>query len=306
MNEVKNVFITGASGCVGHYLVDEFLADDRYRLILLVRNRDKLRRDIWENPKVTLVEAALEDFEKYAPFLKEVDYLIHAATSWGGSDEINRVIPFKIFQTAAAARCQKTIHFSTASILDENNLIFEGARQFGSEYIKSKLKLCEEIRKWPGRDRVITVFPTLVLGGDKTHPYSYISQALPEIKKWFWLLRFFSVDAGFHLIHAKDIAQMVKTLVENENEKKEFVFGYPYTTARDFIKKIAGVFNKKVYFQINLPAGPLVWLAKKFGATFLPWDIYCIRHHRHFRYQSTVPEDFSLKSRFSPGDYLAG
>ena len=38
----KKVFITGASGCVGNYLIEMLLAKTDYELYLLVRDRNKL------------------------------------------------------------------------------------------------------------------------------------------------------------------------------------------------------------------------------------------------------------------------
>jgi len=302
VNSIKKIFLTGASGCVGHYLIDEFLADEKYHLILLVRDSRKLRRDILESSKVTLVEAALEDFSKYAPFLKEVDFIIHVATSWGGSFEVNYDLPLKIFEEALGYKCQKVIHFSTASILDEKNQILAPGRQHGSEYIKSKLKLYEAFQNSPRRRQIITIFPTLVLGGDSRHPYSYISQALPVLKKWFWWLRFFKIDAGFHLIHAVDVAGLVKYFIENEMDQQDYVLGYSYLTADQLLKQLAEIFRKKIYFQISLPVNFLIKLAQLFGATFLPWDLYCARHHRHFRYQVVGPADFGLPRRFKDKD----
>lgn len=298
MTDQKSVFITGASGSVGHYLIDEFLAEEKYHLFLLLRDRKKMLINLENNPRVTIIEADIEDFPKYEAALAEVDYLIHTAVSWGGALDINCRLPLKIFETVLQNHGQKIIHFSTASILNENNQILEAARTFGSEYIKTKLKLYEESKKLPGAEKIITIFPTLVIGGDQNHPASYISEAIPQVKKWLWLLRFLTIDVGFHLIHAADIAQIVKFLIENETEKKEFVLGNPYITAQKLIKELAEIFGRKVYFQINLPVKPAVKLAQLFGATFLPWDLYCARHHRHFKYQAVNPVDFGLKPKF--------
>jgi len=37
----ESIFITGASGCVGHYVVDQL--KKKYQLFLLVRNPEKLK-----------------------------------------------------------------------------------------------------------------------------------------------------------------------------------------------------------------------------------------------------------------------
>lgn len=293
----RSVFITGATGCLGHYLTEQLLADDRYRLVLMVRDPDRFLIDLPPQPKVRLIHTQLENWPDFADEVRQADCLIHVATSWGGADKINHEIPYKMFEAAAQGRAGRIINFSTASILDENNRILEGARQFGTEYIKSKLKLYETVNRQPWAKKVTNVFPTLVTGGDRTHPASYITQVLPEIKKWIWLARFFTFDAGCHFIHAADAAAVVKYLLDNDRAG-DHVLGNKYRTARELLRQAARYFNRRVYFQVPLPIGPLVGLAKFIGVTFLPWDLYCAQKHRHFKYRAVDPAAFDLPVRF--------
>lgn len=46
----KKIFITGASGCIGHYLVETLIQQTNHELYLLVRNRDKLKIDSKARP----------------------------------------------------------------------------------------------------------------------------------------------------------------------------------------------------------------------------------------------------------------
>ncbi|MDE5120331.1 MAG: SDR family oxidoreductase, partial [Trichodesmium sp. St19_bin1] len=39
----KRIFITGASGCIGHYIVEFLIQNTHHELYLLVRNPDKLK-----------------------------------------------------------------------------------------------------------------------------------------------------------------------------------------------------------------------------------------------------------------------
>ena len=55
----KRVLITGAAGCVGQYLVDEFLANTPHHLVLLVRDKRKLPFDSDAEPRVSVIEAEL-------------------------------------------------------------------------------------------------------------------------------------------------------------------------------------------------------------------------------------------------------
>ena len=69
------VLITGASGFVGGYLVDE-LYSRGYEIKAVVRKTSKV--DQFKN-KVELVYADLEKIETVEPHLQDVDYVIHSA-----------------------------------------------------------------------------------------------------------------------------------------------------------------------------------------------------------------------------------
>ncbi|MFN6198841.1 MAG: NAD-dependent epimerase/dehydratase family protein, partial [Dolichospermum sp.] len=41
----KRILVTGASGCIGHYITEALIQNTNYELYLLVRNPDKLQID---------------------------------------------------------------------------------------------------------------------------------------------------------------------------------------------------------------------------------------------------------------------
>ena len=63
--EPKKIFVTGISGCVGHYLYDVLAADPGIHLFLLVRNPRKLRFSCKENSPVELIHDSLENIHLY-------------------------------------------------------------------------------------------------------------------------------------------------------------------------------------------------------------------------------------------------
>src|SRR3989338_2712337 len=109
---VKNIFITGISGCVGHYIFDQLSRDPDYHLYLLVRDPKRLRFDPKKFPNVTVIQDELKNAAKYADILKECDYLIHLAAGWGVID-INYDPAVNLMTHLYPARDNKIIYFST-------------------------------------------------------------------------------------------------------------------------------------------------------------------------------------------------
>lgn len=291
----KNIFITGISGCIGHYLFDVLAFNPEYHLYLLVRNPAKLKFNPQAFSNVTLIEDRIENIEKYSELLREMDYVVHLATGWGGT-EVGYEYSLVFFKLLHPERCQKVIYFSTASILDSEGKLFEEAEKIGTSYIKAKARFQRELPQLKIYPKVITLFPTWVLGGDENHPYSHASLGIGRALKWLWLLRFFKLDLSFHFIHARDIALITKYLLENEVEGSSFILGNPAITAAEFIKEVCRFFNKKVYFQINLSPSikAVAWL---FKGSLSPWDTYSLQR-KNYQYKVVDASTFGIKSDY--------
>ena len=163
----KRIFLTGASGCIGHYIAEALIQETEHELYLLVRNPDKLGFDYEARPGVTILRADLRQIERFADLLKTMDTAILAATAWGGSQEafdINVVKTIRLMDLLDPALCEQVIYFSTASVLDQNNQLLKQARQLGTDYIRSKYDCLVRLSKLAIAPKFTTVFPTLVLG----------------------------------------------------------------------------------------------------------------------------------------------
>src|ERR687886_410043 len=86
MNPMR-ILVTGASGCIGHYITETLIQETEHELYLLVRNPDKLKFDYEARPGITILQADLRDIERFGSILKTMDQAILAATAWGGSQE---------------------------------------------------------------------------------------------------------------------------------------------------------------------------------------------------------------------------
>ena len=325
---MKRIFITGASGCIGHYMVESLLEHTDHELYLLVRNPDRLKFD-YVSPRINLLVGDMSRIEEYSDLLlKDINIAILAATAWGGRSEtydINVDKTLALINLLNPRVCERIIYFSTASILDRENKLLLPANQFGHDYIRTKYQcfsmLSHQAVSSSGRGRglhefradadkpflarsssaiankIIAVFPTLVFGGEENKPYSHLSAGITDVTKWIGLIRWFSLDGSFHFIHARDIAEVITYLVEHpeyspspENEREGVDCLVLGNPAISVDKAIAEITN---YFnkKVYLRVPLYIWLTNVFIKLFrIQMDSWSrfSLDYRHFTYADPV------------------
>ena len=301
-----NIFITGASGCVGRYIVDELLPVEDYHLHLFIRDK-KLVAFLEGHPRVTFHQGDMSHIDDFADLLATMDYIVHVATPWGDSDYtflINVDKTYRLFELAR--NCKKIIYFSTASILGKNNQLLPEAGELGTSYIRSKYKAYGKIRGSEFSDKTVILFPTLVLGGAPDRPWSHVSGGIRsgEHKHYLKWVRFFYVDGEFHFIHAKDIATIVGQVIAQDLPSADYVMGYPSISAKRTIELLCQAFNTPMLLRVKLPVKSILFLAKLFGIKMAPWDYFCIRNP-HFVYKTVTPKDFGGVDLYPTLNHLA-
>ncbi|MDX2241153.1 MAG: NAD(P)-dependent oxidoreductase [Leptolyngbyaceae cyanobacterium bins.302] len=296
----KRIFVTGASGCVGHYLVETLIQETDHDLFLLVRNPGKLKVDCNARPGITVLQGNMQDIEQFSDLLKTVDCAILTATAWGGPQEVfdvNVVKTLRLLNLLDPAVCQQVFYFSTASILDRNNQPLKEAGEIGTDYVRSKYVCHRQIAKLAIAPNVITLFPTLLLGGDSQKPWSHVSEGIAKEFKWLNLLRFFSIDAAFHYIHSKDVAEVVRYLVEHplpDDIPREIVLGNAAITANQAIEDACAYLNKRIYFRIPLTQRLLDFIFGLLRIKMEAWDRFAVQY-RHFVHKNPVtPSTFDM------------
>ncbi|QQE65117.1 epimerase [Leptolyngbya sp. BL0902] len=292
--------MTGASGCIGHYILELLMQAERYDIYLLLRNPDKLRLPVANHPRVHILEGGLADIDRYADLIPTMNLAILTAAAWGGDDDYvfgtNVHHNLRLMSMLDPDRCQQVIYFSTASILDRSGKPLPEAGTLGTDYIRSKYKCHQRLPELALYPKITTVFPTLVFGGDKDKPYSFISAGLQDVTRWVGLARFLQADAGFHFAHAQDIATVVAHLLEHPSDKgyREFVIGNPALSANQAIEEISDYFGQRIWFRVPLSIGLANLLIKVFRVQMAPWDYFCLQY-RHFVYQGAInPASFGM------------
>ncbi|NJR66232.1 MAG: NAD(P)-dependent oxidoreductase [Leptolyngbyaceae cyanobacterium CRU_2_3] len=297
---VKRIFVTGASGCIGHYIADLLIQKTDHDLFFLVRDPAKLQFNYQSRPGITVIQGDLREIEQVGRLLKTIDCAILTAAAWGGAEETydtNVTKTIRLMNLLDPSVCQQVIYFSTASILDRHNQPLQAAGEIGTDYIKSKYQCHEQLPKLAIAPQVTTLFPTLVFGGDHQKPYSHISAGIKDVIKWAKLLRFFQADGSFHFLHAQDIAQVVLYLIEHPiqvDEPHELVLGNPPLTVNQAIEEISAYLKERIYFRIPLSLQLADILIKLFRIQMAEWDRFCLSDP-HFTYQYPIsPNSFGL------------
>ncbi|MGC1308463.1 MAG: NAD(P)-dependent oxidoreductase [Phormidesmis sp.] len=296
--------MTGASGCIGHYLAETLIENTEHELFLMMRNPAKLKVPVNQRSGVHVLQGDMREVAQFAELLETMDTAILVATSWGDpqeSYEINVEKTLELMSLLDVERCQQVIYFSTASILDSDNTPLKAAGEIGTDYVRTKYICHQKLNELAIAPRITTVFPTLVFGGSDTKPYSHISGGLPEVAKYIGIIRFISADGSLHFIHAKDIAEVVRHLVDHPpgpEESRELVIGNPAKSADEVVTAISDYMGKRQYFRVPLSFGLANLIIKVFNIRMAEWDRFCM-DYRHFTYEKTVtPSSFGLPDNY--------
>ncbi|NEQ50468.1 MAG: NAD(P)-dependent oxidoreductase [Leptolyngbya sp. SIO3F4] len=296
----QRIFITGASGCIGHYVLEHLLEHTHHELFLLLRNPNKLQLDITQTPRVHILQSDIRQVDQFADLLGTMDSAILIATSWGGAPaiyDINVTANIKIMNLLDPERIQQILYFSTASILDRQNQPLDVAGQVSFDYIRSKYQCHQKLQDLAILPKITTLFPTLVFGGDTNKPYSHISSGLSEVTKWIDLIRFFSAEGTLHFIHAQDVATIVVHLLEHipqAGESRELVLGNPALSVDEAVTKVSHYLGRSIYFRIPLSQRLIDFFIKLFKVRMEDWDRFCLKY-RHFTYQNPLtPASFGI------------
>ncbi len=289
---MKRILVTGASGCIGHYLSEALIQETEHELYLLVRNPNKLQLDTQSRPGITVLQGDMGQIGQFADLLKTIDSAVLAATSWGGQDlfDTNVSKTIELLDLLDPTKCQQVIYFSTASLLDRHSQLLKEAGELGTDYIRSKYECLCQLSRLAIAPQTTILFPTLVMGGDAQKPSSHLSSGLPEFVKWMGLIRFFKADGSFHFIHGRDIAQVVRHLIDHPPQGKgprHFVLGQEPLTLNQAVAEFCAYLEKKIYFRIPLSMSLANFLIVVFRLQMAAWDRFCMRY-RHFTYENPV------------------
>ncbi|MBD2203611.1 NAD(P)-dependent oxidoreductase [Calothrix sp. FACHB-1219] len=295
----KRILVTGASGCIGHYIAEALIQETDYELYLLVRNPNKLTVNTQARSGITVLQGDMLQISQFADLLSTIDTAVLTATAWGGEETFNINVnkTLELLKLLDPEKCEQVIYFSTASVLDRHNQPLKEAGEIGTDYVSSKYQCLQQLPKLAIAPKITTVFPTVVLGGDANKPYSAVTSGIPEVTKYVNLIKFLQADGSFHFIHGKDIATTIRYLIDNpptEREPRRFVLGQEQLTVNQAVEQVCTYLGKKIYFRIPLSLSLANLIIAVFRIQMAAWDRFCM-HYRHFTYDKVInPTSFGL------------
>ncbi len=310
---MKNrILITGASGCVGQYIIAWLIKNSEAELFLWLRDPEKLTAIDRNNPRIKLLIGDLREAHKFSEELATVTRVIHTATAWGDPKrayQVNVVAIKELLSLLNPNVVEQIIYFSTASILNKSLKPIPEAFSYGTEYIQTKAECLMQLENHPLAKKIIAVFPTLVFGGridnKSNFPTSYLTQGLREAVRWLWLARWFRAYSRFHFIHAADIASICGHLATSPHDLKQkneqpvvrrFVLAQPLLTideAIDSLLEWKGIAKTPKLPLWNWLVGALI---KILPIQVSSWDRFSIKKRHFDHYPITNPDQFGLHS----------
>ncbi len=299
----KTILLTGATGTCGSYLTKYLLKETCCKLILWVRQPEKLPQFVQSDQRVQIWSGGLQALPTYLEQLKQVQIWVHPVTSWGGEDcfVVNCKLTQALFNALDPEVCEQIHYFSTASLLDSNHQFRSESLQRGTEYIRSKAV----IHQWLNRNKcqipVSIYYPTLILGGENQaesgHPLTPLTSSLSRWPFYLRLLRYLQANAFVHFIHAEDIAKIICHRILNESPAQDLVLGNPAQSISDLMQELLPLWGiSPALAQIKLER-LLPILLPALSPWMTPWDCYSLTT-LNTTYQSLSAESFGLASRF--------
>lgn len=309
------ILLTGASGCIGHYIAEALIQQTEHELYLLVRNPQKLQIDLNARANIHVLTGNMLDLEPLQHLLPTIEIAILAATAWGGEDtfQVNVTQTHALLRSLDPGKCQQVFYFSTASILGQANQLLPEAGTLGTDYIRSKYTCYQQLAEMEKDEdlkpsiisKITVLFPTLVFGGEEGgKPLSHLSGGVREVVRWINIARFLKAEGSFHITHGYDIAQVVRYLIDHPLTggtlaDRHCVLGSPVITVNQAITEICTYLKKPVFFQIAVSAGLAKVIIWAFRIQMDDWSYFSIQY-RHFIYQNPVyPARFGLKNHCS-------
>jgi dihydroflavonol-4-reductase len=275
---MKKVFLTGASGFLGSYLLRALL-DKGYQVRALKRKNSPLYliQDIAD--KVEWVEGDITDFPSVEEAMEGIETVYHAAAlvSFNSKDKADMLkVNFQgtenIVNIALEKGIQKLLYVSSIAALgrkENMQLVNEEAQwennKYNSDYAISKFK--GECEVWRGVQEglpAIIVNPSMIMGAGFWH--SGTAKMFRQIDKGLM----FYPKGGNGFVDVRDVASASIALMESKIEGERYILNAENLTFKNLFDQIAAALNKKPPFlKANDLLIDFMWRLDAFKSTLL-------------------------------------
>lgn len=249
----KKIFITGASGKLGHFVVKELL-NKEYDLFLLCRKKI----EEFNNPRINIIIGNILNSNSYIFKLNEIEIVLHIAGITHTNNiqqyyEVNSKATLELLKACKTNRIKRFIFVSTRAISEE-----------GGHYCKSKF-IAEQYVQESGLDWVIIRLAEVYGVSGKEG----IDMIINNIHK-FPIVPIIG-DGNYKLapVHISDaVYSIVKVVEELEKVNKIYNIAGPESfTYNVFINQVLK-WKKITKIKVHIPVLIFYFLAKVFALVF--------------------------------------
>lgn len=234
----QNIFITGGSGRIGHFLIPALL-ENGYKITLLCERRT----EGFQNASIKRVSGDLLDPDSYAASLKGADVMLHMAAVTHTNKiskyyEINSDATLGLIRTCRSSGIKRFIFISTRAISEE-----------GGHYSRSKLA-AEKYVQESGLDWVIVRLAEVYGISGKTD----LNMILRDIGKLPFVPIVGSGDYRLAPVHISDVVNVITKVMENTGIKNKIynIAGPESFTYSQLIDKILELKHLEK-IKVNIP-----------------------------------------------------
>ncbi len=254
---MNTIVVTGASGFLGQYLVDELAADSSLNVIGLYNSQKP--RDVHDN--VTYQQCDLREPRAIDDIISQCDGVIHSAAIVSfNSKEEEAMLTFNVESTKHVVNAslhhgiQRLVHVSSISALGRSgSLIDEDINTYGSRSYSpyGKSKYLSEMEVWRGMQEGLQaniINPSLIIGsGDWTKGSPKMITTVANGMRYYP-----TGSTGF--VFAQDVAKMAIKLLTTTFHGERFICNSENLTYKTVMEEVAAALNVTAP---SLPIKPL-------------------------------------------------
>ena len=251
---MKKIFITGASGLLGSYLIKDLLKQENLQLISLYRSQKSSLLTEEEIARVQWIQGDLLDVDLLMEAMQGCSQVYHCAglVSFNPSRaedlmKINVEGTANMVNVALATGIQKFVHVSSVAAIGRkrnNQTVVETLKwdEAANPSVYGKSKYLGEMEVWRAMGeglQTVIVNPVIILGKGDWHEGSCATfkKAYDEFP---WYTEGIS---GF--VDAADVSKAMIGLMESEIEGERFIVSGENVSYRDVFNKMTDGFGKK-------------------------------------------------------------
>ncbi len=278
---MKKIFVTGATGLLGTYLIQHLLKENQ-EVVALYRKTVPNNFTTQENRRITWVQGDIFDPLLLEEIMRECDRVYHCAglVSFNPSKvrllmKVNVEGTANIVNAALSAGVKKLVHVSSVAALGRkrnNSTVTEKVKwdDNANPSVYGKSKYLGELEVWrgiaEGLDAVI-VNPVIILGkGDWHHGSSATFRNAFNEFPWY-------TEGVSGFVDAEDVAKLMVMLMNSDINAERFIVTAENKSYREVFTEMALAFGKKPPTRKVSPfLAAIVWRLERLKSFFTGED----------------------------------